>query len=85
MYFMVCTNMLYTRGVDCFCTVPKGLLPVPKGSLPVPKGSLPVPKGLLPVESWHITSKRAMFAKGVDYFCNNDKLNVKSTKNKSPL
>ena len=82
---MVCTNMLYTRGVDCFCTVPKGLLPVPKGLLPVPKGLLPVPKGLLPVESWHITSKRAMFAKGVDYFCNNDKLNVKSTKNKSPL
>ena len=64
MYHMVCVNALCTRGVNCFCTVSRGLLPV---------------------KSLHITSKRAMFAKGVDYFCDNDKLNIKSTKNASPL
>ena len=42
-------------------------------------------KGSLPVESWHFTCKRGAFAKDVDYFCNDDKLNIKSTRNASPL
>ena len=41
---------------------------------------------LLLVESQHITSKHATFKKGVDCFCDDDdKLNVKSTKNTLPL
>ena len=42
-------------------------------------------KRSLLVKSSHITSNHATFAKGVDHFCNDNKLNVISTKNASSL